>query len=176
MKNMIHIRNSVIIILCITVVLLGVGFIVLSVQLDRKNNEIYTMDVVFNSVKKTSSVKGSEKEPTSNADIISNGTELDMKFNLNSIHDEITYVTEIKNKGNLPCEIVDVMQSPDYNNPEFEKLISPISINISDVKGKIIPPKEKIDLKIVVYYNKRENVSINPKSFSYRLGLITKSR
>ena len=176
MKNMIHIRNSVIIILCITVVLLGVGFIILSVQLDKKNNEISTLDVVFNNVKKTSSVKGSDKEPTSKAEIISSGTELDMRFNLNSIHDEITYVAEVKNKGNLPCEIVDVMQSPDYKNSEFEKLISPVSINITDIKGKIIPPGETIDLKIVVYYNKRENVSNGPKNFSYRLGLITKSR
>lgn len=176
MKSMIHIRNSVIIILCMTVILLGIGFIVLSVELKNKNDEVPVLDVVFTDIKKISSVKGSDKEPTSKAEIITSGTELNMNFNLNSVHDEITYVAEIKNKGNLSCEIVDVLESPNYNDSEFNKLISPVSINLSDVKGKIIPPGEEIELKIVVYYNKKENVKEGPKSFSYKVGLITKSR
>ena len=106
MKNMIHIRNSVIIILCITVILLGIGFIILSVQLKNKTDEVPNLNVVFSKVKKTSSVKGSDKEPTSKAEIVSSGTEIEMKFNLNSTHDEITYVAEIENKGNLACEII----------------------------------------------------------------------
>ena len=175
MKSMIHIRNSVIIILCITVILLGIGFIVLSVELKNKSDEVPVLDTIFTNIKKTTSVKGSDKEPTSTAEIVSSGEELEMKFNLNSVHDEITYVATIENKGNLACEIVDIMESPDYNNSEFQNLISPVSITLSDVKGKIIPPGEKLELKIVVYYNKKENVS-GTKSFSYKLGLITKSR
>lgn len=176
MKSMINTRNSVIIILCITVILLGIGFIVLSVELNRKNNETPELNVVFTDIKKTTSVKGSDKEPTSKAEIVGNGTEIDMKFNLNATHDEITYVGTIENKGSLPCEIVDIMESPDYKTDGFQNMIYPITITLSDVKGKIIPPGETLDLKVVVYYNKRENVNATPKSFSYKLGLITKSR
>ena len=64
----------------------------------------------------------------------------------------------------------------DYKTDGFQNMIYPITITLSDVKGKIIPPGETLDLKVVVYYNKRENVNATPKSFSYKLGLITKSR
>ena len=114
MKNMINIRNSVIIILCMTIVVLGIGFIVLSVELKKKSDETYTSNLVFSNIKKTSSVKGSDKEPKSKAEITSSGYELDMNFNLNSSHDEVTYLATIKNKGTLPVEVVDVMESPNY--------------------------------------------------------------
>ena len=77
---------------------------------------------------------------------------------------------------NVPCEIVDVMESPDYNNSELQKLIYPVSITMNNIKGKIIPPGEKYELKIVVYYNVRDNVVSTPKEFTYKIGLITKSR
>ena len=176
MKNMIHIRNSVIIILCITVILLGIGFIILSIELKKKSDYNPVSSVVFDSVKKTTSVKGSDKEPVSKAEIITSGSEIDMEFNLYSIHDEITYTAEISNKGNIPCEIIDIMESPDYSKSNFKDMIYPVTISLSDIKGKIIPPGDKIDLKIVVYYNKRENVAVTPKNISYKIGLITKSR
>ena len=173
MKNMIHIRNSVIIILCITVIFLAVGFIILSVKLKNKTDEVYTLNTVFTDISKTSSVKGSDKEPKSKAEIITSGSEINMSFNMNAAHDEITYVAKIKNKGSLPCEIVDIMESPDYKLEEFKKNISPVTISLTDIKGKIIPPGEELDLKIVVYYNTSTSGS---KNFSYKIGLITKSR
>lgn len=176
MKNMIRIRNSVIIVLCITIVLLGIGFIVLSVDLKKKNDEIPVLKTVFTKINKTSSVKGSDKEPISKVDIINGGSELDFKFKLNSAHDEITYVATIENQGNLPCEIVDVMESPDYSLNEFQKLISPVSITMTNIKGKIIPPGESYELKLVVYYNVKDNLQSTPKEFTYKIGLITKSR
>ena len=175
MKNMIHIRNSVIIILCITVILLGIGFIILSVELNKKNEENHSLNVVFTDIKKASTVKGSNKEPTSRAEIITNGSEVDMDFTLNSTHDEITYIATIENKGTMPCEIVDIMESPDYNIAEYRKLISPITVNITNVKGKIIPPGDKINVKVVVYYN-TSTEPVVPRSFSYKIGIITKSR
>ena len=173
MKNMIHIRNSVIIILCITVISLAIGFIILSVELKKKNDEVYTLNTVFTDISKTSSVKGSDKEPKSNAEIINSGSEINMNFTMNSAHDEITYVAKIENKGSLPCEIIDIMESPNYKLDEFKNIISPITISLTDIKGKIIPPGEELDLKIVVYNT--DNLS-SPKNFSYKIGLITKSR
>ena len=176
MKNMIRIRNSVIIILCITVVSLAVGFIVLSVELKKKSDEVPSLDVSFVDISKTNSVKGSDIEPDSKSEIISNGKEIEINYTMNSTHDEVTYVATIENKGNLPAEIVDIIESPDYKKDEFKKLIYPITINLSDINGKIIPPGEKVDLKIIAYYNSNNGVSPTSKSFSYKLGIIARSR
>ena len=62
----------------------------------------------------------------------------------------------------------------DYNLNEFKSIISPVSISLSSIKGKIIPPGDKIDLKIVAYYETSNNPTT--KKFSYKIGLITKSR
>lgn len=176
MKNMIHIRNSVIIILCITVVCLGIGFIVLSVELKRKNDDTPSLDVSFVDVNKTNSVKGSDIEPDSKSEIISNGKEIEINYTMNSTHDEITYVATIENKGTLSAEIVDIIESPDYNKMEFQRWIYPISINLTDIKGKIIPPGEKMDLKIIAYYNSNNGAAATTKNFSYKIGIIARSR
>ena len=97
-----------------------------------------------------------------------------MNFNLYSIHDEIIYNATIKNKGTIPVEIVDIMESPNYKIDKYKKMISPVTITISDIKGKVLNPKESINLKIIVYYNPGENNS--SKSIDYKIGLITKSK
>ena len=66
------------------------------------------------------------------------------------------------------------MQSPDYQKEEFAKTIKPITIQISDIEGKVINPKEEVDLKIIVYYNST-TMENKPKSFDFNLGLITES-
>ena len=175
MKNMIHIRNSVIIVLCITIIFMGIGFIVLSVDLKNKKDEVHSFDVIFTSVNRASSVKGSNIEPTGKANIIENGKEIDMAFTMNAFHDELVYIAKIKNKGTLPAEIVDIIESPDYKEDSFNKLIFPVSITLSNIKGKIIAAGEEMDLKIVVYYNPSSNPS-GMRTFQYKIGLITKSR
>ena len=175
MKNMIHIRNSVIVVLCITIIFMGIGFIILSVNLKKEKDMTHSFDVSFVDVNKSSSVKGSNIDPTGKADIVENGKELDMAFTMNAVHDELVYVATIKNKGTLAAEIVDIIESPDYKLDSFNKNINPVTITLSNIKGKIIPPGDSIELKIVVYYNPSTNAG-GKKTFPYRLGLITKSR
>ena len=91
---------------------------------------------------------------------------------MNSPHDELSYIATIENKSTVPIEIIDIMESPDYKLPSFKKLISPITITLSDIKGNIINPNETLDLKIVFYYN---TGSTTPKTFDYKIGLITRS-
>ena len=42
-----------------------------------------------------------------------------MAFTMNAVHDELVYVATIKNKGTLACEIVDIIESPDYKLDSF---------------------------------------------------------
>lgn len=174
MKRMIRIRNSVILVLSICIVLLGIGFIVLSVRLKHKNDEVHSFDVGFIEVKKSSSVKGSTIEPIGDAVVFNQKKEIHFSFTLHSVHDEIVYLATIRNNGTLPAEIVDVLESPNFQDPKLEKIISPVTITLSDIKGKILQPGEDITLKISVYYN--PSSSAGKKTFDYTIGLITKSR
>lgn len=175
MKKMIHIRNSVIIMLCVTIICMGFGFIVLSVRYKAETEKLSSYNVSFSDVRKSSSVRGSDIEPYGNIDITSNGLELDMSFVLNSSYDELSYIVTIRNSGTMPAEIVDIMASPNYQTDYYKKLISPVSISISDVKGKIIPAGDDIDFKVVVYYNPSSTSNVK-KIVPLKLGLLTKSR
>lgn len=173
MKKMINIRNSVIIILCITIICMAVGFIVISIDYTKNKNVKMSYNVVFNKIKKLSSVKGSTIEPKGTVEINEDTSEIEMNITMNSPHDELSYVATIENKGTVPIEILDVMESPDYKLNSFKKLITPVTINLSDIKGKVIEPNETLDLKIVFYYN---TGSTGTKTFDYKIGLITKSK
>lgn len=174
MKNMINIRNSVIIILCVTIICMGIGFIVISVDYNKKTKEDTSFNIIFTNIKKTSSVKGSNIEPKADVKITDNSSEIEMKVTMNSTHDELSYIATIENKGTLPAEILDVIESPDYSLPSFKKLITPVTVTLTNIEGKIIPPGETLDLKIVFYYN--PGTPINTKTFDYKIGLITRSR
>ena len=78
MKTMINIRNSVIIVLCVTIVFMGIGFIVLSMKLEDKINDVGKFDVSFTNVTKDSSTKGGTINPSGNVEISEEGKELDM--------------------------------------------------------------------------------------------------
>ncbi len=175
MKKMIRVRNSVIIALCIAIIVMCFGFIVLSVRYKKESEKTSSFDVTFSDVRKSSSVRGSDIEPYANIDITHNGLELDMNFVLNSSYDELSYIVKIKNNGSLPAEIVDIMESPNYLEDSYQKIISPVSITISDIIGKIIPAGEDIELKIVVYYNP-SSTPIGKKEIPLKLGLLTQSR
>lgn len=174
MKKMLNVRNIIIVILCITIICMGIGFIILSVELKNKKDEIKTYDIAITKVKKISSVKGSNIEPIGKINITSDGKILDMNFELNAIHDELTYIATIKNTGTMPAEIIDVLESPNYKEENFHKLIAPVSITISDIKGKILKAGESTDLKIFVYY-KSSTAPVTKKNIPYKLGIISKS-
>ena len=171
---MIHIRNSVIIVLCVTIVFLGIGFIVLSMDLKKEKNQEFTFDVSFSRIMKATSIKGGNIEPTGKIDISQSGKELDMSFSVTSVHDELSYVVTIRNNGNLPAKIVDILQSPDYSIKTFQTLILPVTITISDLKGKKIDPGEEVDLRINVYYNP-SNLPASQKLIYYKLGIVAES-
>lgn len=172
MKKEVNTKNNIIIIiLCLTIIFMSIGYIIISTN--KKTKEDYSYNVVFSDVIKKSIVKGNTSSPISSFKIINN-SEIAMNFTMYYPKDEIVYIVYIKNKGNIPCEIIDIMESPNYNDIQYKNIIDPVTIKISQVKGKIIYPNESISLKIDVKYN-QTNKEITQKSFNYKIGLITKS-
>ena len=175
MKKLVQVRNRIIIVLCITIICMGIGFIILSMAFKKEKESISSFDVVFSDVQTIAFVKGSDIEPSGKIEVIEGGRELDMTFTLNSVHDEASSVVTIRNNGTLPAEIVDVFTSPDYSIETYQKLISPVTLTFSDLKGKIIPPGEEMELKVVAYYAPN-SITDAKKVVRCKVGLITKSR
>lgn len=174
MKKRINIRNFIIIILCFTLICLAIGFSIVAVQLNKEKNKDCNYEVMFSEVMKSSSVKGSEIEPVSSFKIDETGQILSIDYTLNVPRDEITYIAVIKNEGTIPVEMVDLMKSPNYVD-DMKKYISPVTLKISDVSGKIIEPGDKIEVKIIAYYNP-SNTTISKKTFNIKLGILAKSK
>ena len=172
MKKMINFRNCLIAVLCITIICLSIGFVVLSIKLKDKEEEVSVYDLSFVSVEKKSSVKGSNIEPVSTAEIEANKKEILFTFDMNSNNDEIVYVANIRNSGNMKVRIVDIMQSPDYSIDPYKTNLAPVIINLSDLKDKIIEPGKEVELRISISYDSKSNVNTK-KKFNYRIGLIT---
>lgn len=175
MKFVNYIREHLIVVLCGTIVCMCFGFIILSLAFKNEKNSVSVFDVSFVDIEKESAVKGSDIEPTATTDILDGGKKIDMDFTLSAVHDELTYLATIKNKGTMSAEIVDIFESPDYSISSFQNMITPVSISLSDIRGKVIPAGESTNLKIVVYYPP-SNLEIKKKTFHYSIGLITKSR
>jgi len=174
MKKMIHVRNGVIIILCITIICMGVGFIALSMEMKALQDKVNFYDVSFVSFTKTSTTKGGKVDPSSEVEIVGNGKELDMKFTLNAAHDEVGYTVLVKNNGTMAARIVDLLESPDYTDSSFQKNIAPVSITHSDIIDKVLEPGDEVEFRIDVYYNPSTLSGV--RSFNYKLGLITEAK
>lgn len=173
MKNIINIKNSIILVLCITIISMGIGFIVLSIELKSKQKEVNIFDIIYTDVEIISSIKGGKKEPIGKINILSNGKVLDMSFSLNNPNDELVYLVTIKNAGNISGEVIDLIESPEYST-KYLTSIKPVKITYTDVIGKILEPDEETQMKIKVTYDKIEV----PKkiSFNEKLAIITESR
>ena len=175
MKNMIHGKNIIIIFLCVTIIFLAIGFIFLSVQLNHQVEGDFSHSVIFTKVEKVSSIKGGSKEPFGSANIVVDGHEIEMEFELSSAHDEVTFVATIQNTGDTTAKIVDIMESPNYRDLSFSSIISPIQIELSNVVSKILEPMDSCELKINVIYpvTKEKN---KPNKFHYKIGLLTEAK
>ena len=173
-KKMVTNRNIIIIILCSTIILMGICFIFLSMELKKQKDNVDKFNVVFDSVLKQTAVKGSDKEPVGQTNIESAGKVLNMNFSMFAAHDELTYLIKIKNKGTIPAKIVKIHKNPDYDMEIYKQSISPVEITTNDINGRVLAPGEVIDYKITLYYSPSVNKDIT-KNFSYNLALITES-
>ena len=166
----INIRNSLIIILSVTIVLLAVGFIAVSVRYNNLKTRDNTFNVDFVKVKKVTSSKGSNKEPKGVLEITKNSKIIDMSFELFSQKDELVYDIYVKNTGTNEIEIVELLMSPDFvkNN---KQQIAPIEITLTDISGKILEPNEETTVRLKVSYKNNQNKE--EKKVKGQLGIIS---
>ena len=174
------IKNTIIVVLCVTIIAMGIGFIVLSVKLEGMKSEEEVFDVRFTSIRLMSSIKGGEKDPIGKFEIEDTGKILDMDFRLFKEHDEVDYEITIKNEGTVEASIVSLFSSPDYRSQTTIKEISPITISISDISGKLLEPGEETTVKISAIYNALPTNSTISKDkvfdLSGKIGIIAESR
>lgn len=173
MKKMMNNKNIIIMILCITIIFMGIGFTYLSLKLKDKNAEQNIFDVSFTKVQNNNSVKGGKIAPTGTSTIMNQGKSLDINLNMNTPYDELAYTITIKNKGTISAEIIDIIESPNYSELSKQNpTIYPVTITYNDIIGTVLEPKESIELKVTAIYNKT-TTSSEPKKISYKLNIIS---
>ncbi|MBP5678998.1 MAG: hypothetical protein J6X28_04145 [Bacilli bacterium] len=172
-----NVKNIIIVLLCITIIAMGIGFSVLSMTLEGYKNEEEVFDVRFTTVRLLSSIKGGEREPIGHLKVDDTGKVLNMDFSLFKEHDEIDYEVTIKNEGTVEASVVRLLSSPDFRSKEIIKEISPITISISDISGKVLEPGEETTIKISAIYNPGEIPSEKTKfDLSGKIGIIAESK
>ncbi len=169
MKKMINIRNSIIIVLCVTIILMGIGFIVLAYSYNS-NSKDATFDLSFVKVKDISYVKGGKTPPIGKSSITNRGKEINLNFTLSTTYDQVTYTILIRNEGTLPAEILDIKENPDYTHDSLKNTIKPITITKSDIIGQVISPGDEVELTVQATYGE-SSVNIK-KNIDYQLALI----
>lgn len=177
MKKMINIRNSIIIILCVTIICMGIGFALMSMRLEKVRNNTPHFDLSFNRVVEETSIKGGKTAPTATNTISNNKKEIDMTFNLYTVRDELAYKIYIKNMGNIPAKIYALKETPDFLNSSTSKnSIYPVTITHNDIIDKVVEPNEEIELKVIVLYNSSATQQTYPsKKINYQLSLVAAS-
>lgn len=171
MKNKIDIKSVLIIMLTITVVVLCIGFIILSNKLQIKNNEQPKLKVEFTKIDAETPIKGGVVSPSETKEIINDGMTAKFNFVLNTPQDELSYTITIKNTGTLTAKIVNILSQPNYINNEKEKnSILPVVITQSPITDNKLHPGEETTIKLIVSY---KNVGeIKQKNIPYQLTVL----
>lgn len=158
MKKTINIRNLIIIILCITIICMGIGFAYLSVVLENKNNENHVLDVSITKITEETPIKGGMISPQGQRELKNDRKTIDFTFNLFAPRDELSYIITIKNTGTLDARIEDIITYPNYlENIEAASSIYPVTITHNSLKGKTLEPDEELQIKLVVSYSPKAN-------------------
>lgn len=172
MNDIVKVKNTIIIILCVTIILLGIGFSYISMQLDGYNKNKVSYGVAITGVEQQSSIKGSYKTPTSTYNLSNNNQTVNFSFNLFAPKDEISYKITIKNIGTLDAEIINLIEIPDYiNDDNSAQEIYPVKVTHNDIVGKILKPNDEIELNVVVYFNQKQKAQ-NIK-FPYQISILS---
>ena len=174
LKKIINIRNLIIVILCLTIISLGIGFAILSIELEERSDEKLIFDVSITDVKQNTSIKGGLNSPIAKHSISQNEKTLTTQMNMYAPYDELSYTITIENKGTITAEIVDLIETPDYlTDISAKNSIAPIEISHLDIIGEVLKPGDKTELKIVASY--KPAITVLPKSFTYKLSVVAES-
>ncbi len=172
MKRVIKNKNLIIMILCITIILLCVGFILISMELKEKDSKGKMYDVAIVNIQEGTAIKGGTVLPTGTSKIKDNGKTASFIFNLTSPKDALTYIITIKNNGNLKAKIDGLAESPDYLNDNNQaNSILPIIINHNDITDQELNPREEIKLTITVEFS-NSGQTMN-KTVPYEISILS---
>ena len=175
MKKNINIRNIIIVMLCITIILMGVGFTFLASCLENEKNKVDTFDVSITKIEAQTSIKGGLIDPTATKELLDDGKTANFVFTLNNPKDELAYEITIKNTGNVPVKIIKLISSPDYiKDSKIKSLIEPVTITHTEISDKTLFPEEQVKVKLLVTYNMTHEVK--PMIIPYKLTVLATSK
>lgn len=175
MKKNINIRNLIIVMLCITIIFMGIGFVFLASKLDKTNKKTDVFDVTITKVEAQTSIKGGNIDPSATKELIDDGKTVKFNFTLNAPKDELAYEITIKNTGDVPAKIIRLIPSPDYiTDSKAKSLIEPITITQTPIENKTIAPDETITVKLLVTYNMSNTVK--QITVPYKLSVLATSK
>lgn len=160
MKKRVNIRNLIIVMLCITIVFMGIAFAYLSMRLSEQISKQELLEISITNIEEKTSIKGGITAPKATKELIDEGKTAKFHFTLNNPNDEIAYKLTIKNTGDVPAKIIRLISSPDYlKEQNFKSMIEPVVITHTNIENKKLKPNESIEVDLVITYN----MSNNPK-------------
>lgn len=170
MKKLVKNKNLIIIILCITIILLSVGFTLISMRLANQEKNIYDVEIV--NIQQGTAIRGGTTLPTGEANITNNGKTADFTFQLSTPNDTLTYIITIKNNGNLKAKIDGLAESPDYltDNNQANSIL-PVIINHNDIINQELNPGEEINLTITAEF--ASSGQATKKTVPYKVSILT---
>lgn len=175
LQKLINIRNLIIVALCITIIFLGIGFSILSVELKEKSEDNLIFDVAITNVVQNTSIKGAIYSPTATHELSNNDKTITTKLSLYAPFDELSYTLTVENRGTITAEILDIIESPNYTTDTTNMLnISPVEITYYDIVGTILEPNESTEIKVVASY--KPAITIVPRHFTYSLTILSESK
>lgn len=154
MKKLVKNKNMIIVILCITIVLLSIGFTLIAMRLREReeNDKIYDVSIVR--VQEGTAMKGGETLPSGKYKLEDNGKTANFTFNLSNPNDSLNFTITIKNNGNLKAQIDGIAESPDYSNDNNQKnSILPVTISHNDITNQELNPGEEINLTVTAEFS-----------------------
>lgn len=175
MKKTVNIRNIIIVMLCITIIFMGVGFAYLSVILNEKNNEKPILDVSIVRVEEETPIKGGLVAPVGVRELKNDKKTINFNFLMYTPQDELSYKIVVRNTGTLPAKIEDILTYPNYLEDEKAKQsIYPITITHNDISDKILEPEEELEIKLVTLYT-NTGQNIGQVSINYQMTILATS-
>ena len=172
MKKLIKNKNLIIVILCITIICLSIGFSLIAFELKKSesNNKIYDVSIV--NIKEGTAIKGGVVLPSGESKTKDNGKTAQFNFTLNNPKDSLTYIITIKNNGSLKAKIDGLAESPDYLNDNNQaNSILPVIINHNDITGQELNPGEEINLTITVEF--ASSGQTMTKTIPYQISILS---
>ncbi len=163
MREKIKLETTIILVLSITIVFIGIGFIYLSMKLNqaKENKEKYEVNIT--KIVKGNIINGSNKSIETDSEIIDNKKTAKFKLNLKNVKDSVSYTIVIKNTGTLSAQIDNIIER---NN--FPKDL--VTIKYNDIVGEVIEPGDEIEMDLNVI---SPNKKILSKDFVYEITILT---